>query len=191
MDTSASVSGFMLYALLKHRELLEQMRIDVDEMYRDGAPSPEGLRRLDVTHRVALETLRMYPVTPALTRTVANSFEFGGYRVPAGPQVLLGTTVGHHLPEYFPEPDRFDIERYSRKRAEHLQPVAFAPFGVDRHRCNGSGLAEMQIILTLATIIHEADLELERPERLLQIKRSPAAHPDPSVRIRLVRRRTH
>ena len=98
--------------------------------------------------------------------------------------------MGHHLPEYFPEPDRFDIERYSPDRSEHLQPGAFAPFGVDRHRCIGSSLAELQIILTLATIVHQADLELERPERPLKIKRSPAAHPDPSVHMRLVRRRT-
>ena len=189
MDTSASVCAFMLYALLQHPEILEQMRVEVDEMYRDGPPTPEGLRRLDVTHRAALETMRMYPVVPALTRTVANSFEFEGYRIPAGAQVLLGTTVGHHLPEYFPEPDRFDIERYSGERAEHLQPGAFAPFGVDRHRCIGSSLAELQIILTLATIVHQADLELERPDRPLKIKRSPAAHPDSSVRFRLVRRR--
>ena len=189
MDTSASVCAFMLYALLKHPELLERMRVEVDEMYQDGPPTPEGLRRLDVTRRVALETMRMYPVVPALTRTVANSFEFEGYRVPAGAQLLLGTTVGHHLPEYFPDPDRFDIERYSRDRAEHLQPGAFAPLGVDRHRCIGSSLAELQIVLTLATIVHEADLELERPERPLKIKRSPAAHPDPSVRVCLVRRR--
>lgn len=190
MDTSASVCAFMLYALLQHPEILEQMRAEVDRMYEQGPPTPEGLRQLDVTRRVALETMRMYPLVPALTRTVSNSFEFEGYLVPAGAQVLLGTTVGHHLPEYFPDPDRFDIERYSRDRAEHLQPGAFAPFGVDRHRCIGSSLAELQIALTLATIVHEADLELERPERPLKIKRSPAAHPDPSVRMRLVRRRT-
>ena len=189
MDTSASVCAFMLYSLLKHPEILERVREEVDEMYEHGPPTPEGLRGLEVTHRVAMETLRMYPVIPALTRTTANSFEFGGYRVPAGTEIMLGTTVGHHLPEYFPEPDRFEIERYSRGRGEHLQPGALAPFGVDRHRCIGSSLSELQIVLTLAAIVREADLVLERPERPLKIKLSPAAHPDGSVRMRLVRRR--
>ena len=189
MDTSASVCAFMLYALLKHPDIMERVREEVDEIYEHGPPTPEGLRKLDVTHRVAMETLRMYPVIPALTRTVSNSFEFEGYRVPARSEILLGTTVGHHLPEYFPEPDRFDIERYSPGRAEHQQPGAFAPFGVGRHRCIGSSLSELQIALTLATVVREADLELERPERPLKIKLSPAAHPDASVRMRLVRRR--
>ena len=190
MDTAASVCAFMLYALLKHPEILERMREEVDEMYAEhGSPTPAGMRKLDVTHRVALETLRMYPVVPALTRTVSNSFEFGGYRVPAGAEIMLGTTVGHHLPDYFPEPEQFDIERYSRSRAEHKQPGAFAPFGVGQHRCIGSGLSELQIALTLAAIVRKADLELERPERPLKIKLSPAPHPADSVRMRLVQRR--
>ena len=145
MDTSVSVCAFMLYSLLKHPEILERVREEVDEMYEHGPPTPDGLRKLDVTHRAAIETLRMYPVIPALTRTAANSFEFGGYRIPAGTEIMLGTTVGHHLQEYFPEPERFDIERYSRGRGEHLQPGAFAPFGVDRqllHRQQLVGIAD-------------------------------------------------
>jgi len=190
MDTSASVCAFMLFSLLKHPDLLARVKEEVDEMYEEhGAPTPQGMRKLDVTHRVAMETLRMYPVVPALTRRVSNSFEFGGYRVPAGTEIMLGTTVGHHLPEFFPEPDRFDIDRYSRDRAEHKQPGAFAPFGVGQHKCIGSGLSELQIALTLATILRKADLELERPERPLKIKLSPAPHPDDSVRMRLVHRR--
>ena len=189
IDTSASVCAFMLYALLKHPDLLARMRAEVDAMYEHGPPTPERLRKLDVTHRIALETLRFYPIIPALTRTVSNSFEFGGYRVPAGTELMLGTTVGHHLPEYFPDPERFDIERYAQATAQHRQPGAFAPFGVGRHRCLGSGFSEVQIALTMATIVHETELVLDRPERPLKIKLAPAPHPDDSVRIRLVRRR--
>ena len=189
IDTSASVCAFMLYALLKHPDLLERMKAEVDDMYGRGPPTPEGLRGLEVTHRIAMETLRMYPVIPALTRTVSNTFEFGGYQVPANAQVLLGTTVGHHLPEYFPEPERFDIERYSKDTRQHRQPGAFVPFGVGRHRCLGSGFSEVQIALTMAAIVRETDLALDRPERPLKIKLAPAPHPDESLRFRLVRRR--
>ena len=189
IDTSASVCAFMLYALLKHPDILERMRTEVDAMFERGRPTPQALRKLDVTHRIALETMRMYPIIPALTRTVSNSFEFEGYRIPAGAQVMLGTTVGHHMPEYFPDPDRFDIERYSEGTAQHRQPGAFAPFGVGRHRCLGSGFSEVQIALTMATIVHETDLVLDRPERELKIQLAPAPHPDESLRFRLVRRR--
>ena len=189
IDTSASVCAFMLYALLRHPDLLERMKVEVDDMYERGPPTPNGLRKLDVTHRIVLETLRMFPIIPALPRIVSNSFEFGGYQVPAGAQVMLGPTVSHHLPECFPDPERFDIERYSKSAQQHRQPGAFAPFGVGRHRCIGSGFSEVQIVLTMATIVREAELVLDRPERPLKIKLVPAPHPDESLRFRMVRRR--
>ena len=189
IDTSATVCAFMLYALLKHPELLERVQKEVDEMFDGGPATAEGLGKLDVTHRVALETLRMYPVVPAITRTASNSFEFGGYRVPAGAELMLGTTVSHHLPECFPDPDRFDIERYTKENRQHRQPGAFAPFGLGRHRCIGSGFSEVQIALTLATVVREAELVLHQPDRPLKIKVTPAPHPDESLQVRLVRRR--
>lgn len=189
LDTSASTCAFMLYALLSHPELLAQIRVEADALFAGGTPTLQGLRQLDVTHRIALETLRLYPVIPGLSRTVANSFEFGGYTVPAGAEVLVGNTVTHHLAEHFPDPQRFDIERYGRERAEHHQPGAYAPFGLGRHRCLGNALAQLQIAITLATIVHEVELEIERPDRALKIKQVPTPHPAASFRFRIVGRR--
>ncbi len=142
LDTSASTSAFTLYALLKHPDLLPPVQAEADMLFADGTPTAQVLRKLDVTHRVVLETLRMYPIAPAMIRTVANSFEFAGYTIPAGTQVIMATTVPHYLPEYFPHPERFDIDRYLPDRAEHRQPGAYAPFGLGPHRCLGSGFAE-------------------------------------------------
>ncbi len=189
LDTSATVCAFMLHALLTHPELHAQMTAEVDAWFDRGALTARSLRELDVTHRIALETLRMYPIVPAIPRVVTNAFEFGGYEVPAGSRVLIGNTVPHHLPEYFPDPGRFDIERYGRERAEHRQPGAFAPFGVGRHRCLGFGFAEVQIAVTMATIVRETELTLVRAERPLKIKHAPLPHPAGSFRFRVVRRR--
>ena len=95
----------------------------------------------------------------------------------------------HRLAEHFPDPQRFDIERYGRERAEHHQPGAYAPFGLGRHRCLGNGLAQLQIAITLATIVREVELALERPDRPLRIKQVPTPHPAASFRFRIVRRR--
>lgn len=189
LDTVASTCAFMLYVLLKHPELLERMTAEVDALFDEGTPTIQGLRQLDVAHRIAMETLRMYPVIPGSIRTVANSFEFAGYTVPAGAQVIIGNTVPHHLSEYFPSPERFDIERYTPERAEHRQRAAYAPFGVGTHRCLGSSLAEVQIVLTMATIVREAKLVLHSPKRALKIKQVPNPRPDSSFKFCLVRRR--
>ena len=189
LDTVGSTCAFMLYALLKHPDLLDRMTAEADASFAHGTLTAEAVRHLDVTHRVALETLRMYPIAPAITRTVSNTFEFAGYTIPAGETVMVATTVPHHLPQYFPEPERFDIERYTPERREHRQPGVFAPFGAGPHVCLGAGFAEVAIAATMATIVHEVELALDPPDYVLKISPVPTPSPDDRFRIRVKRRR--
>ncbi|MDE2804694.1 MAG: cytochrome P450 [Gemmatimonadota bacterium] len=145
LDTTASTCSFMIYNVLKRPRIMERMTAEADAMFDRGRVSAEGLQRLDVSRRVAMETLRLHPVSPAVLRTTANSFEFAGHRVPAGTQVMIGTAVGHTLEEYFPDPERFDIDRYTPARGEHRQRGAYAPFGAGNHRCLGSGSPVVRI----------------------------------------------
>ena len=187
-ETAASVATFTLYSLLRHPDLLERVRAEADALFSQETLSPRSLRDLDVTPRVVLETLRMYPIVPGLTRTVTNSFEFSGYAVPARAEVILGITVPHNLPEHFPEPDRFDIERYAPERAEHLQPGVFAPFGLGTHRCLGGSFAETQIALTMLAIVHDLEVRFHRPGYQLKVKNTPLPHAGPSFKLRVSRR---
>ena len=189
LDTVPSTCSFMLYALLKHPELLAQVRSEADRLFADGEPTWEGLKEMDVTHRAAMETMRMYPVAPLLFRTVTNAFELGGYRIPAGEHVIIATTVPHYLPECFPEPDRFDIERYTQGRAEHRRPEVYAPFGLGTHRCLGNGFAEVQIALTIATLLHDVELAMSPPGYTLKTTQVPLPSPGKSFKVRVVRRR--
>ena len=189
IETSANTASFMLYAVLKHPELLERLTAEADALFDQGTLTAEGLHRLDVTKRIFMETLRMYPVIPGLTRTAANSFEFGGYTVPAGSKIIVGNTVAHHLPHCFPNPERFDIDRFLPERAEHGQPGVFAPFGLGTHRCLGSNFAEVQVILTLLTIARHAEIRLDPPGYNLKVQQAPAPHPASSFKFRLLRRR--
>ena len=191
IETSASTTSFMLYAVLKHPDLLERMTAEADALFDQGSVTAEGLHRLDVTRRILMETLRMYPVIPGLPRTAANSFEFGGYTVPFGSKIIVGNTVPHYLPHIFPNPERFDIDRFLPERAEHRQPGAFAPFGLGTHRCLGSDFAEVQITLTLLTIVRHAAIRLDQPGYNLKIVQAPAPHPAKSFKFRLSSRPPH
>jgi cytochrome P450 len=187
IDTAAIVCSYMLYALLSDPELLERMRSEVAGVFTGEPLTSESFGKLTTTRRILLETQRMYPAIPGAVRVVSNSFEFGGYKVPAGKRVLVGFTAAHHLPECFPEPDRFDIGRFAEDRAEHRQPGAYAPFGFGGHRCLGIGFAEVQIVLTMATIVHEMELALMRPNRPLRTRQVTTIRP--VYRFRLTERR--
>lgn len=183
IETVANTCAFTLYALLKHPHLKAQVVAEADE-YFSGAPTTERLAKMDVTHRCVLESLRLYPAAPAVFRSVANSFEFAGYRIPAGASVFLATTVTHCLAEFFPDPQRFDIDRYLPERAEHRQAHAFVPFGVGTHRCLGSGFAEAQTLLTIAALLHAAEWEMTPPNYELKTTNVPSPRPAKSFKIK-------
>ena len=188
LDTVASITPFALYSLLKHPDLLARARDEADALFAAGELTAAGIQMMTVTRGVILETLRMYPIVAALPRTVANSFEFGGYRIPDGTSLLMATTVTHYLPELFPDPERFDIDRYSPERRENVQPGAFVPFGLGHHGCLGQGFAEVQMILTIATLLHRMDIALEPTGYRLKIQQTPLPRPANNFKIRLRRR---
>lgn len=189
LDTVSGVCQFMLYALFKNPEVLERMRAESDELFAGGDPTPEDIRRLDITPRVVKETMRMYPVAPVIIREAINSFEFAGYRISAGDTVLVAMTVPHFLPEIFPNPDAFDIDRYLPERNEHRQQGAFNPFGIGPHRCLGAMFAEWQVAVTMAAIVHHTSLAMHPENYSLKIRSKPNPAPDSRFGFRVIERR--
>ena len=186
-DTSSSATSFMLYSLLKHPDVLERVRDEADHLFADGAPTAAGLNDMPVTQRAIQETLRLHPIVPVMVRTVANSFEFGGYWIPAGTSVWVAMPVSHHLPEFYPDPERFDIDRFLPERREHGQPGAYAPFGFGPHSCLGQGAAQAQMTLIIATILHRAEIALDPPDYEMKLDSIPVPSPNRSFKIRLTR----
>jgi cytochrome P450 len=95
---------------------------------------------------------------------VAKPLTFAGYRLEPGDEVLVAMTVPHFLPELFPHPETFDIDRYRSPRNEHRQRGAYAPFGLGEHTCLGAGIAEIQLMVITATLLHTYRFELDPPD---------------------------
>ena len=188
LHTSASVGACVLYALLKNPDVMTLVRAEASGLFADGGPTARKLRAMDATHRAVMETLRMYHIAPVAARTVVNGFEFAGYEVPTGTRVLFAMAVPHVCAEHFSEPERFDIDRYSPERAEHRKPGVYAPFGLGTHRCLGSGFAESQLVLTIAAILHRAEIVMHPPEYQLGMDYSVLAAPDSRFRIKVALR---
>ena len=157
LDTAASTLAFVLYNLYVHPEVLEQVQAEADGFFA-GELDSSRLKEMTTTYKLVLETLRMYPISPALSRVANQTIEFGGYTIPEGEALIVATTVPHYLPEHFPDPHTFDLERYAEPRNEHRQTGAFVPFGLGAHTCLGMGLAEALMLLNVATLTHFADL---------------------------------
>jgi cytochrome P450 len=188
LDTVANTCSFMLYALLKHPDIYKRVQQEADALFADGAPTPDALANMDALHGAAIETLRIYPVSGILPRTAIKDFEFSGYRIPEGEEILLAMLVSHFLPKFYPEPHTFNIDRYHAPSPQHRQPGAFSPFGVGAHTCLGAGLAEIQIMLTMAALIHRLDMQIDPPNFEVKPANNPTLSPGYKFSVRVNRR---
>ncbi|MEQ8755685.1 MAG: cytochrome P450 [Coleofasciculus sp. G1-WW12-02] len=173
METAANICTFMLFALLRHPEVLERVTAEVDAVLAEKPLSASAFREMKSLHGAAMETLRMYPITLALPRSAKKSFEFAGCSVAEKERVIVATTVSHFLPQFFPNPYTFDIDRYHEPRNEHQQPGAYAPFGLGDHICLGKGMAEIQIMTIMATLLSRVRLAIDPPTYKLKTIYNP------------------
>ncbi|NKQ34592.1 MAG: cytochrome P450 [Chloroflexi bacterium] len=188
IDTSAGTTSFMLYALLKNPDVIDRLRSEIDEAFAAGPLTAAVARQMKLTTAATIETLRMYPVAPMLPRTVAKPFVFGGYQFNVDDPVMVGTAVAHYDHTLYRDPYVYDIDRCLPPRKEHRQPGALAPFGLGAHTCAGAGFAEVQIMMTVATLLHDYDLQMEPADYQLKIALNPSPAPDKNFRISLRQR---
>ncbi len=92
----------------------------------------------DLADRIVKETLRLEQ-SELLNRLVDEEIRVGEYRVPKGWLLRVCVREGHRDPRVFPDPDRFDPDRF---RGRSYPREEYAPFGLDRHRCIGVHLTE-------------------------------------------------
>lgn len=190
MDTVANTMGFMVYAILKHPEVYETIQKEVDEGFANGVPPYQELPKMQALYAATIETLRRYPVAPFTPRGVAKDFDFAGHHVKAGQEVIFANGLTHFLPEFFPDPWKFDVNRYIAPRKEHKQGQGiFAPYTLGPHTCLGAGVAEVQLMVTVGAMLRAVRLELIHPNYEIKTKLMPIPGPDPKFKIRVVEHR--
>ncbi|MXX93580.1 MAG: cytochrome P450 [Chloroflexi bacterium] len=153
--------GFVVYAMASQPELYKQIQLEADALFADGDPdnnayTPEAI---DVTRRFIMETLRLYAIVPMSLRTVMNTCSVEGYELEEGTPVHIAQAATHYMEDFFPDPYKFDIDRYLPPRNEHLSP-GYAPYGLGTHTCLGSRWMELQLAVNALMIAHYFTLEV-------------------------------
>ena len=182
--------GFALYWLVRDTELYQRVTAEADALWAEGDPNEDdiSLDRIDVTHRVLMETLRMSPIVAMSLRTVMNTCVVEDYELPVGARLLIAQTAAHYLEEAFPDPWTFDIDRYAPPRREHTG-AGYAPFGLGTHSCLGFRWAELQLAINLLMLTHYFKIELDRPYKRLPMDPLPSQSPSNKLKFRLVEQR--
>jgi cytochrome P450 len=161
-DTLTSSITSLVYLLGRHPEWQEKLREEVDGVRsRHGAVLPyEALGELELVEMAFKEALRMVPPVPMIPRRAVQAFEWQGYRIPAGSGVGVNPLYTHHMPEHWPEPDRFDPLRFTTQLSANRHKYAWVPFGGGAHMCIGLHFAYMQAKAFFFHLLSERRIEL-------------------------------
>ncbi len=179
-ETTQIALAWAIYWLHKHPETMEKLRAELD------AAPPDAAARLKLPYLDAVvhETLRLHPIVPDVLRTLAVDKTLGGIALKAGQGVAVAAAMTHARADLYPEPQRFDPERFVGQKP---RPQSYLPFGAGVRRCIGAGLALFEMKLVIAEIVTGVELELLGDE--VPVRRNVTTAPKHGVRVRVVGRR--
>jgi cytochrome P450 len=183
LDTVANTTASFVYRVLKHKDVLKRVQAEADELFSRPNLDEADFVKLPVINGAVQEAMRLHPIAVAQMRTATKDFEFQGYRIRKDEMLFIGTSVPHFMDEYFPNAEKFDVDRYEKPRAEHMRPGVYSPYGRGPHTCLGKSLAEVQMALSMARLFHKLDMDLDPPEYVLKTKTAPT--PGPSMKFQI------
>jgi cytochrome P450 / NADPH-cytochrome P450 reductase len=184
-ETTAGLLSFSLHALARDRELLRRVREEVDAHVQPGAlPTMKEVLELDLVKRVLSEALRLWPTVPIVIRAAKEDTRVGDYFAPSGQAFGLFLSAVHRDPAVWPDPTRFDPDRFLPHAVRSRPAAAYKPFGIGKRACTGRHFAMIEATLCLAVVAREFDFDDPGPLRI-----APTASPKPGgFRLRLRRR---
>ncbi len=152
-DTSTITLTSMAYYLARHPEWQERCRAESLAVGR-GALDYADLDRLTSLDLVMKEALRLVVPVPGLVRRTSRETELLGYRIPAQTYLAVHLWGVHHLPDVWPDPERFDPERFAEHRREDkVHRYAYLPFGNGVHKCIGMYFGGMEVKAVLHQLL--------------------------------------
>ncbi len=153
-DTTAAGLTWTLYHLAAHPDIQERLREEAGGILGRREPTLEDVGRLALLDRVVKESLRLRP--PAIGvffRQALEDVEIGGWRLRKGALAGAYSWVTQRDPRWFPEPERFDPDRFLPERAGQLPPGSYFPFGAGPRMCIGVGMATLEMQTAVAAFL--------------------------------------
>lgn len=185
-ETTSTALQWALHLLAEHPEQLGRLREECDAVLRGRTPRAEDLRQLRYARWVMQEAMRLYPPAWWLPRVAAEDDEIGGHPIAKGSIVAPMMYTVHRHPDFWPDAERFDPERFEPARAAGRHPMAWVPFGAGPRKCIGQELSLMESALALAMITQRFELQSSghrvRPQVQMNLR------PADGVRLRIRQR---
>lgn len=160
-ETTANALAWSLHLLSRHPEIRARLQAEVDSL-GGKVPAFADLARVPMAARVFKEALRLYPPLTILVRQALEDLVIGGVEVPKGRVIFVPTWSLHRDPTSWPDPEKFDPDRFLPEREAERHRGAWLPFGLGPRVCIGNHFAMMEGPLVMTRLLQLVDFEFSQ-----------------------------
>lgn len=139
------------------KALEEQKEIFQDDSKR--ALTHQDLQNMKYLEMVAKETMRLYPSVPIIIRKFKEDKHYNGTNIPTGLNIIILLYKIMRDPNYFPDPDKFDPERFSSLNEVGRPPFSYIPFSGGPRNCIGQKFAMLEIKATISKLLRNYEIQ--------------------------------
>ncbi|XP_068900357.1 cytochrome P450 4C1-like isoform X1 [Tenebrio molitor] len=154
-DTTALTLSFATIMLAMHQDFQEKLYKEMCDIFgnTDRDPTLDDLTRMDYLERVIKETMRLFPIAPILFRHVQEDIKIRDIVIPEGSELLIPVHFIHRNPIHWPDPLKFDPDRFLPEEIEKRPRYSFMPFSIPPRNCIGMSFAMMSMKVSLSNVI--------------------------------------
>ena len=189
-ETTASALVWSLYLLARHPQSADALADDLSWRLSGEAPSYGDLDCLESLRATLDETLRLYPPTHRIGRTVKTPAMVGGHPLPVGADLVMPQWAVHRSERWYHQPEAFVPGRWTPAFRKSLPRFAYFPFSGGARTCVGSQLAWCETGVILGLLVQRFRFSLCDPAPLVPYEGLTLLPAAGRLQVRLERRIT-
>ncbi|CAM5086756.1 unnamed protein product [Natator depressus] len=153
-ETTSFTLNFLSYNLATHPDMQQRLQEEIDAaLPNKAAPTYDAILQMEYLDMIVNETLRLFPVGGRIERVCKKTIEINGVTIPKGTVTMIPAYVLHQDSEYWPEPEEFRPERFSKENRESMDPYIFLPFGAGPRNCIGMRFALLSLKVAMIVLL--------------------------------------
>ncbi|XP_021017756.1 cytochrome P450 3A13-like [Mus caroli] len=182
-ETTSNTLSYIMYTLATHPDAQKKLQQEIDAILPNKAPATyNDLEKIEYLDMVINETLRLYPIGARISRLSKKDAEISGVFIPQNTEVAVPIFLLHRDPKYWPEPEKFCPERFSKENKDRINPYVYMPFGNGPRNCLGMRFALITMKLAVVKIFQNFSVQpCEETEIPLKLSKKLILSPEKPI----------
>ncbi|EFN68668.1 Cytochrome P450 4C1 [Camponotus floridanus] len=187
-DTTAMGIMFALLLLAEHKNIQERVRNEINNVMQENGEKLDmkSLQNLSYLDRCLKESLRLYPSVFVISRYAADDVKLQSYTVPARTILYLHIYAVHRDPNFWPNPEVFDPDRFLPERMQNRHPYCYLPFSAGPRNCIGQRFGLLEMKAMIAPLVHNFYLEPVEHLKDVRLKTDMIIRPSHPIHMKFI-----